>query len=269
MFFRLAIACVAVSLWPTWAWSVTLQSHVGVYELSLSKNRSDSGISGVSGRLVLRILESCEGYTQSQRMILVTTGADGKEIVRDFNFESTESRDGTGIQFDSSDTANGALQSHHVGRAELAAKGGEGKVVFSKPEMADIPLESGTIFPTEHFIALIEAARDGRPSIERRVYDGSGPNGIYDAVAQISEPATATRDQAVAAQLTDGHAWNVHLAYFKPATEDFLPEYEIGFRLHENGVASDLELDYGTFALKASLSRLDFLPGSCDGGSRP
>jgi hypothetical protein len=264
MFMRLGIVGLVVVLWPQLAGAVTLQSHVGVYELAMSKNRSDSGISGVSGRLVLRVVESCDGFTQSQRMILVTTSADGQEVVRDFNFESVESRDGTDIQFDSSDTANGALQGHHVGRAELDERGGEGMVVFTKPQREAVSLEPGTIFPTEHFVVLIEAARVGQTTVERRVFDGSGPNGIYDAVAQISKPVTPSRDQAVTPQLADDAAWNVHVAYFKPATDGILPEYEIGFRLHDNGIASDLDLDYGTFALRASLSRLDFLPDTCN-----
>jgi len=257
-----------VAIWPGLAGAVTLRSHVGVYELTMSKNRSDSGIAGVSGRLVLRVTDSCDGFAQSQRMVLLTTSADGEEIVRDFNFESWESGDGTKIRFDSLDTANGALQGRHTGRADLRGHGGEGKVVFSQPEPGELALDAGTVFPTEHFRILIDAALGGRQSVERRVYDGSGPDGLYDAVAWISEPGGPTRDVDVSEQLGDGEAWNVQLAYFKPSTNDFLPEYEIAFRLHENGVASDLELDYGSFALTARLTQLEFLPPDCN-ASRP
>jgi hypothetical protein len=253
---------------PGLAGAETLQSYVGVYELTMSKNRSDSGILGVRGRLVLRVTDSCDGFAQSQRMVLLTTSADGEEIVRDFHFESWESGDGTKILFDGLDTANGEVQERHTGRADLLAEGGEGKVVFSQPEPGVLALQTGTVFPTEHFRILIDAALGGRQSVERRVYDGSGPDGLYDTVAWISEPDGPTRDADVSDRLEGGGAWNVHLAYFKPATNEFLPEYEIAFRLHENGVASDLELDYGTFALKARLTRLDFLPPDCN-ASRP
>ena len=253
---------------PGLAEAVTLQSYVGVYELTMSKNRSDSGILGVRGRLVLRVTDSCDGFAQSQRMVLLTTSADGEEIVRDFNFTSWESEDGTKIRFDGLDTANGEVQGRHAGRADLVAEGGEGKVVFSQPEAGVLALQAGTIFPTEHFRILINAALGGRQSVERRVYDGSGPDGLYDTVAWIFQPDGPTGDVDVSGQLKDGVAWNVHLAYFKPATNEFLPEYEIAFRLHENGVASDLELDYGTFALKARLTRLDFIPPDCN-ASRP
>ena len=253
---------------PGLAVAVTLQSYVGVYELTMSKNRSDSGISGVRGRLVLRVTDSCDGFAQSQRMVLLTTSADGEEIVRDFNFESWESGDGTKILFDGVDTANGEVLGRHAGRADLLAEGGEGTVIFSQPEAGVLALQAGTVFPTEHFRILIDAALGGRQSVESRVYDGSGPDGLYDTVAWISEPDGPTRDADVSDQLEDGSSWNVHLAYFKPATNEFLPEYEIAFRLHENGVASDLELDYGTFALKARLTRLDFLPPDCS-ASRP
>lgn len=250
--------------WSVGAEAVTLQSHIGVYDLTMSKNRSDSGLSGVHGRLVLRVTETCDGFEQSQRMVLITTSTDGQEITRDFNFESWESSDGTQLRFDSADMANGNLQTQHVGRANLENRGGRGRVVFDEPEgEADIPLAEGTIFPTEHFVVLIESALRGETNVVRRVFDGSGPNGIYDAVAWIAPPTGPPRDSDVSEQLGRGAAWNVHLAYFKPATTDFLPEYEIAFRLHNNGVASDLELDYGSFALRASLSRLDYLPRKC------
>jgi len=265
---RIGMACVAGVVWLGVADAAPLQSHIGVYELTMSKNRSDSGIAGVSGRLVIRVTDSCDGFAQSQRMVLLTTSADGEQVVRDFNFESWESGDGTEIRFDSRDTANGTEQSRHSGHADLSAEGGEGKVVFTRPEPGELPLEAGTVFPTEHFKVLIEAAQEGRRSVERRVYDGSGPDGVYDAVAWISKPGTPTRDTEVADQLKDGDAWNVQLAYFKPATDSSLPEYEIAFRLHENGVASDLVLDYGTFALNARLTRLDYFPPDCN-ASRP
>jgi hypothetical protein len=258
------LAGLLVAAWPAAAQAVTLQSHVGVYDLTMSRNRSDSGLSGVHGRLVLQVLEACNGYEQSQRMVLITTGTDGQELTRDFNFESWESTDGTQLRFDSADAANGNLQSRHVGHAKLDRRGGEGRVVFDEPEgETDIPLAEGTIFPTEHFVVLIEAALRGETNVVRRVFDGSGPNGLYDAVAWIAPPSGPTRDRDVVDLLGKGQAWNVHLAYFKPATNEFLPEYEIAFRLHDNGVASDLELDYGSFALRASLSQLDYLPRKC------
>lgn len=260
---RLCTLVLLAFLAPLSAHAVTLQSHVGVYELTMSKNRSESGLSGVRGRLVLQVTDVCDGYEQSQRMVLVTTSADGREVTRDFNFDSWESRDGTRIRFDSSDIANGSLQEHHVGQAQLDGPGGSGRVTFEKPRTDDIALESGTIFPTEHFVVLIEAALGGEESVVRRVYDGSGPDGIYDAVAWIGKPVAPSRDEGVTEKLAGGDAWSVHLAYFKPATSESLPEYEIGFRLHDNGVASDLELDYGSFALKAQLTRLDYIPDDC------
>jgi len=262
LFSRLTLA-LSILAWPGLVQAVTLQSHVGVYELTMSKNRSDSGLSSVQGRLVLRVTDACDGFQQSQRMVLIMTSSDGEAVTRDFNFESWEARDGSRIRFDSSDMANGQMQDHHVGHAELDGAGGSGRIVFDRPAHDDIPLQAGTIFPTEHFIVLIQAALDGDSQVTRRVYDGSGPNGIYDAVAWIAKPRTPSRDAGVAQQLADGAAWNVQLAYFKPATNDTLPEYEIAFRLHDNGVATDLELNYSSFALKAELSRLDYLPSDC------
>ncbi len=144
---RIGMACVAGVVWLGVADAAPLQSHIGVYELTMSKNRSDSGIAGVSGRLVLRVTDSCDGFAQSQRMVLLTTSADGEQVVRDFSFESWESGDGTEIRFDSRDTANGTEQSRHSGHADLSAEGGEGKVVFTRPEPGSCRSRQARSFP--------------------------------------------------------------------------------------------------------------------------
>ena len=50
------------------------------------------------------------------------------------------------------------------------------------------------------------------------------------------------------------------VSYFDEAARDAPPEYILSFDLYENGVSGTLKLDYGAFALKAKLTRLDLLP---------
>jgi hypothetical protein len=45
---------------------------------------------------------------------------------------------------------------------------------------------------------------------------------------------------------------------------DQTPSYELSFRYFENGVTSDLKIDYGEFAIKGELKELTFLePSKC------
>jgi hypothetical protein len=56
----------------------------------------------------------------------------------------------------------------------------------------------------------------------------------------------------------------MHTAYFpRNPTSDRpagTPEFEVAYRLFQNGVATEIVFDYGTFAMRATLSKLEALP---------
>jgi len=251
--------------------AVTLQPHIGVYDLSLLAARSDGGVREVSGRLAIEITDSCDGFAQTQRMLLRMVNTDGREVVSDSNHVTWESRDGKVIRFDMKSTVDGKIDEEYVGRAEMGAEGQTGRLTFAKPDTPDITLIPGTVFPTQHFIDLIDAGRTGVGIVNRRVYDGSGPSGIYDTVAFLGVARDPSRDGEAGARLAAEKAWRARVAYFavgpsrnnEKTDPGGLPEYEVGFRLHENGVATDIVLDYGTFSVRGSLRRLEYLPKNC------
>ncbi len=239
-----------------------LQPHLGVYELRLIEARGDVGVEAVRGRLVIEITDSCDGYTQTQRMLLRIVNAQGNEITSDSNHTTWESRDGTTIRFNSKNEINGEVSDVFAGRAQLEGKGLSGVITFAKPDDPDLPLAAGTIFPTEHFFELIDAGLAGEAVLNRTLYDGSGPHGIYDTVARLT-PGAGGAEMERHDLLRDVDSWRVRLAYFTPDDRAGVPEYEVGFRLFENGVATELFLDYGDFTLGGTLARLDYLPSDC------
>jgi len=259
------LAAWAAVFWVTAASAApaTLQPHLGVYELSLSSTRDGSGIVSAAGRLVIEITDSCDGYAQTQRMLLRLFDTRGQEIVSDSNYTTWESRDGRVIRFSTRSVLNGEVNEKFSGRAELTGKGASGVVTFNDPDMPDIDLQEGTIFPTEHFFQIINAALAGETVLNRRLYDGSGPDGIYDTVAIVASSGPAAPEDIGSDLLADLLSWRVRLAYFTPGDQAGVPEYEIGLRLYQNGVAADLVLDYGNFVMRATLSRLDFLSSDC------
>ncbi|MSO65135.1 MAG: DUF1849 family protein [Alphaproteobacteria bacterium] len=268
MRFVLAVAAALVSAGVGTATAVNLQPHLGIYELRLQTARPGANVTDVTGRLVIEVTDSCDGVAQTQRMLLKMTGNDGRDVTSDANHTTWESRDGQTIRFQVKNIVDGEIDEEYAGRADLAAKGQGGKITFTKPDLQPIPLQAGTVFPTEHFIDLINAGITGQRVLDRRVYDGSGPEGIFDAAAVLSAPGETT-DADVAAQLAKERAWRVRVAYFGVGEEaaskraSGVPEYEVGFRLHENGIATDIVLDYGTFVLRGAMKRLEYLPGKC------
>ncbi|MEE8560076.1 MAG: DUF1849 family protein, partial [Alphaproteobacteria bacterium] len=59
--------------------------------------------------------------------------------------------------------------------------------------------------------------------------------------------------------LTSRPSWRMRLAFFPVQSAAPEPDYELGVRLFDNGVAGDLVLDYGDFTLLATLERIEAL----------
>ncbi len=261
---RTALALILIYFsWPSLVWAqraINMQSHLAVYDLALKGSREGSNIVAVKGRLVLEMTDSCDGYAQTQRMLLKIINADGGEILSDSNYTTWESSDGTLIRFNAKNEINGQITDWYSGRAELEGTGEAGRIAFAKPDIEDVDLDAGTIFPTEHYLALIQAGLVGEERLTRRVYDGSGPESIYDAVAFLSFLDSDSNESELLRGLD---SWRVRIAYYLPSDESGLPEYEVGFRLYQNGVASEVVLDYGDFQLSAPLSNLEYFESGC------
>jgi hypothetical protein len=56
------------------------------------------------------------------------------------------------------------------------------------------------------------------------------------------------------------------MAFFKLETETGEPDYEMNLTLLKNGVARDMQLDYGDFSVSGTLTNIEPLPaGNCHG----
>ncbi len=69
----------------------------------------------------------------------------------------------------------------------------------------------------------------------------------------------ADREPAVR-DLVERRSWQVAMAYFVHQGEDSKPEFEVHFRLMDNGVSSSMDLDYGNFSVRALLDHLEIQP---------
>src|SRR3989304_154390 len=73
-----------------------------------------------------------------------------------------------------------------MGRAVRETPNEAVKVKLSQPSHAEIDLAGQVLFPTQHSLALIDAARTGHALFQARVYDGPGKGRkVYDTTAFI------------------------------------------------------------------------------------
>jgi hypothetical protein len=261
----LGAALAALAL-PRCAAAFEITPHRALYDLSLRSAKANSGVADAHGSMLLEWGDSCDGWTVEQRYKLTVLYNENGESELSVSFTTWESKDGLTYRFFVRKLRDGDLTDELRGRASIAGAGEAGKATFTQPEQQDIPLPKGTIFPTEHTIEIIKAAEAGKRFFTRDVFDGGEFEGPSEITAVIGAEQPAAAPDAVPPAKADTFkrpSWPVRLAYYKLGSSGSEPDYEVGMRLHSNGVADGMALDYGDFSVKARLTQIEALPPGC------
>ncbi len=248
--------------------TAVLVPHRAVYELTLDKSRAASGISGVSGRMVFEFAGSgCDGYTMNMRLVTRVEGSSGRSIMTDLRSSTWEQGTGTRYRFHSSHYKGEALEEATSGDAERSVADGDVNVHVNAPSPKNIKVSAPVLFPTQHSLAILDAAQKGESVVQARVYDGSSKGEkVYSTTAFIGkrlEPGTKVPPKRVAndKELDKLDSWPVSISYFETGDDaGETPVYQLNFRMYNNGVSRSLIIDYGDFAIKGDLSSLEFMP---------
>jgi hypothetical protein len=247
--------------------SVQLASHRAVYSMNLGTTRSGSSTVDARGAMYLEWAESCDGWTVSQRVRLTLYATQGGEVDTDSNFSSWESTDGLQYRFTVRNLRNGKVAEEFRGDARLDGPGHSGKATFSMPAGASFDLRKETLFPTDHMMVLIEAARQGVARLSRVIFDGANLDGPLEVNAIIGGPihpasggGAGNRVAGDALDLTNRSSWPIRMAFFPTQSQQAEPQYEVEVRLYDNGVANHFLLDYGDFTVNAVLEKVEALP---------
>jgi EipB-like len=251
---------------------VVFAAHRAIYELSIDATTPGSGVSAIGGRIVYELTGSaCEGYAQNMRFVTVTSNSEGGSQTTDLRTSSWEQVPAQKLRFSSSTYNNDELAEQARGTAQRSGLQDAPAVDLSKPEKKAFSISSPVYFPMQHSTALIQAARTGTRHFAADLYDGSESGAkVYSTSALIGErfaPGAGSikslAGQISGTTLDSVPSWPVSISYFAQGItakhKDEVPLYEMSYRFHENGVTSDLRLDYGDYALKGELKELTFL----------
>jgi hypothetical protein len=130
-----------------------------------------------------------------------------------------------------------------------------------------LDIDAAAVFPTQHMVRVIEAARAGKTILDFPVYDGSDTGDkVYDTLTVIGRklgPDDGKHDDAAAKapKLAGVSRWPVTISYFEKSkaqkSTEQTPVYAIGFELYENGISRALSLDYNDFVVTGKLTSLE------------
>jgi len=265
---RLGIA--ALLLAPGWAQAagaqeaadrVVLAPHRAVYDLVLDNGKPSGNIESARGRIAFEFTgDACEGYALSFRQV-TQLGTEAGPRVIDARTTSFEAGDGASYRFKTESSAGGAKPDTVDGTAEKSGSGYEVKLRQPKTETHREAIDA--LFPNAQMKAVIQAARAGKSTLNVRLYDGaSSGKEVYDTLSVIGKriEAAPTEKPLQRAEFEKAARWPVTISYFKVGSGESTPSYTISFELYENGVTGAIRLDYGNFALRGTLTRLDLLP---------
>jgi EipB-like len=240
-----------------------MASHRAAYRLDMGEARN-SGISSVRGAMVFDVLDACEGWATRQRMTMTVVDRDGQEIETVSDYATWEAKDNSRLRFSLTQSTEGAVSQRISGEATLNPDG-SGLVRYEEPAGREEALPAGTILPMRHTLLSVETARAGRRLLQAPLFDGTSDEGAQDTTTIISSwsPAEASpRFPLLADQASGG----MRIAFFERGAATggaSQPEYEVGLRYFENGIAEGLVMDFGEFSVEGRLLELEPLPGGC------
>jgi hypothetical protein len=257
---RIALATLILLLsgLPGGLGAAELIPHHAFYALNLTTKRPSSGVVEANGGMAIEVTESCDAWITKQRLRLRILRDEGDEVVTDDSFTSWESKDGQRYRFSTRNKLSGDTDENLRGEADLKPHGG-GFANFTLPDRKRVTLPRGTLLPTAHVSALIDAARSGSHIFRRTVFDGSTLDGPDEINIVIGHSVPLGKLPGLD-KMIGKPTWPTRWAFFPVGSTSASPDYEISMRMLEDGVVTDVGLVYDDFEVHGAIEYFEPLP---------
>jgi hypothetical protein len=236
--------------------------HKALYEINLVSSHSGSQIVDISGQMFFKWEATCEAWITDHRFKLIYEYTDSPAMRITSDFSTFEPFDRSSFDFTSRRKRDGELYQEIRGRAVMD-EDGSGKALFTMPEGLEYELDKGTLFPMSHTIELVEAIRQGKKFHNATIFDGSdedGPVLINTFIGkETSAMARISPSSSIDLTLINTPAHELRMAFFPLNKPDEAADYEMNVVFHENGVISDMVIDYDDFTVSQKLVALEKL----------
>ncbi|NQV98670.1 MAG: DUF1849 family protein [Rhodospirillales bacterium] len=228
-----------------------LVPHRALYTMSLIEAHARSGITGANGAMMYRFEDACDAWTSETKVILKLVYSEGEEVETTWSFTSWEAKDGLSYRFNVQQSRNGEEIEILEGQAKRKLADGPGTVRYSVPQDKKLELPDGTLFPTRHLAALIEAGKKNKLMVSKVVFDGASLDNPYQISALITKPAKK--------EGLDKAARLVRMAFFPVLAKSEEPKFELGITYRPDGIADHIRQDFGDFSLDLIADNIEVL----------
>lgn len=249
---------------------VALSPHKALYDVELVGSKTGSQIINIRGKMFFEWKPSCEGWITDHRFTLSYDYADSPPLTISSDFSTFETFDGKTLGFSSRRKKDGETYEELRGKASFEKTGSAGIARYSVPDGLTFDLPAGISFPTAHTTALVRKAREGAKFYKVTTFDGSDEEGPVEINSFIGnkfakgEQSSLRRDSNIKPVSTSpidtsllGPGWKVRMAFFPLQATEASSDYELTMNFHENGVISDMIIEYGDFTVRQKLVALE------------
>nr|WP_282572216.1 cell envelope integrity EipB family protein [Roseomonas acroporae] len=251
---------------PAQAPLAPMLAHRAAYRLTLDRARDNSNVVSARGAMIYEQADACDGWATRQRFQLTLTDRDGNEVETTSDYSTYEAKDGRSLRFSLTQTSQGAVSQRIQGDATLNADG-TGTVRYTSPEAREMALPPGTLLPMLHTTRSLQAARAGQRIMIAPLFDGTSADGAQDTTTAITG-WTGPQNNARFPILSPLGSARMRVAFFnrEPGGQSAgtgSPDYEVGLRYWENGVADEMKMDFGDFTVNGEMIELQPIPAGC------
>lgn len=239
-------------------------SYKAYYKLSLGTVGPDSIVNDVEGTMMVEFRDACNGWTIQQNSELFVSTQEGNEEEVKWNYVTWESRDGLLFRFNMRRSVNDLIEDDIRGVATIDPQMNEGKAIYEKPYYFTQKFSAKTLFPTAHFIQLLNGAKRGEKLLSCTVFDGStleGASEVNAFIGLLHQPQEQNPPGSKTSELKK--FWPIRFAIYGPHNTGEGPDLESAQQVMENGIPLEYTIDYGDFKIKGVLERYELLKESC------
>ncbi len=252
---------LAAMAMPGAACAAGLTGQDAVYDLTLSKVRTHD-VTGAVGQMTFDVVDGCTGWATTQHLTLLVRNVDGTLNKSVTDYITWEAKNGKNFTFSLRERDNdGKLQTDDAGSAVHTGDDGAGLVTYSMPANTRVMLPPGTLFPMQHTEALLAAGSEGKKFIAPPLFDGTSADGAQSTFVAILGHHGPTQSRF--ASLGGLPSSDVDIAFYPRKPGDQNPDFRTQMRYFEDGVATNLVLDFGDFVMTGKLVHLAIPPTPC------
>ncbi len=260
---QIVFLAVAVPVWSAVAAPPQLVPHQAEYRVTLDTVRTGALVAAMTGTLQFEWRDVCDGWAVNQRFGLLFTDTRGQEHWSDRRYLTWEAKDGSAFRFSIRAVRNDTVTEEVEGEAVLYDDKSGGEIRFNMPSNYQAVLPEGTMFPSTHFLHILENLKGPQGPRMDVVFSGSEEDGLHRVNTFFGseiDPGSMELDP----QIDELFGRHVRIGYFPYFDQSLEPDYEAILQIRENGVLDKFVIDYADFSIKGVLDRWTTIqPGNC------